>query len=155
MRLWRISAWPDLLGTGGLRASARWHTRGRRVVYLADHPAAALLEILVHLEIDTEDLPTTYRIMTVEVPDDMAIADMSEADLPTSWRRRLSVSRRAGDAWIAGGSTALLRVPSAIVPDASNVLLNPVHPDAGHVRITVTTRLRLDRRLLRRGRQAG
>ena len=69
MRLWRISNHASLSGDGGLYASGRWHTRGRRVVYLADHPASALLEVMVHLEIDAEDLPTHYQLLGVEVPD--------------------------------------------------------------------------------------
>ena len=71
-RLWRISNHASLSGDGGLYASGRWHTRGRRVVYLADHPASALLEVMVHLEIDAEDLPTHYQLLGVDVPDDLA-----------------------------------------------------------------------------------
>ncbi|AVT78400.1 hypothetical protein RPPS3_43380 [Rhodopseudomonas palustris] len=59
MELWRISNYADLTGTGGLRASGRWHSRGRRIVYLADHPSSAVLEMLVHM--DREFLPATYH----------------------------------------------------------------------------------------------
>ena len=62
MRLWRISNHASLTGEGGLYASGRWHTRGQRVVYLADHPASALLEVMVHLEIDAEDLPLALSV---------------------------------------------------------------------------------------------
>jgi hypothetical protein len=54
--LWRISNHASLAGAGGLRASGRWQVRGKRVV-CAEHHAAALLEILVHFEIDVRDLP--------------------------------------------------------------------------------------------------
>jgi RES domain-containing protein len=57
--LWRISNHALLAGDGGLRVSGRWHTRGKRVVYCAENPAAALLEILVHFEIEIGDLPRT------------------------------------------------------------------------------------------------
>jgi RES domain-containing protein len=57
MRLWRISNYADLSGEGGRRAEGRWHERGRPVVYLAEHAALALLETMVHLEIEYEDLP--------------------------------------------------------------------------------------------------
>jgi RES domain-containing protein len=147
MRLWRISAYSDLSGVGGLRASARWHTKGRRVVYLADHPASALLEILVHLEIDPDDLPTNYRVLRIDVPDDIAIIDIVPPGLPKNWRRRLSMTRRKGDAWLAAAPAALMRVPSVIMPDAFNVLLNPAHEDAHRIRIVSAIRLRFDRRL--------
>ena len=55
MILWRISAYADLSGTGGLRVSGRWHQAGRPVVYAATSPPGAMLEVLVHLEIDPED----------------------------------------------------------------------------------------------------
>ncbi|HXH47142.1 MAG TPA: RES family NAD+ phosphorylase [Bradyrhizobium sp.] len=56
MRIWRISNFDDLSGIGGLKTDGRWHDRGRHVVYAADHPASALLEVMVHLEIDVEGL---------------------------------------------------------------------------------------------------
>src|SRR6478672_9601392 len=125
MRLWRISNHATLSGEGGLHASGRWHTRGRRVVYLADHPASALVEIMVHLEIDAEDLPTHYQLLGVEVPDDIAIMRVDEASLPAGWRDQTELRRARGDDWLRGAETALLRVPSVIVPQAANYLLDP------------------------------
>ena len=69
MILWRISAYADLSGTGGLRVSGRWHQAGRPVVYAATSPPGAMLEVLVHLEIDPEDFPTTMRLLRIELPD--------------------------------------------------------------------------------------
>ncbi|KAA1001632.1 RES family NAD+ phosphorylase [Paraburkholderia panacisoli] len=64
MVLWRISNCADLKGLGGLRAPGRWHFAGQPVVHLAEHPAGALLETLVHEEISsTGDLPDTYRLL--------------------------------------------------------------------------------------------
>jgi len=74
VRLWRISNYSDLSGPGGLKASGRWHEKGRHVVYTSDHPASALLEAMVHLEIDFEDLPDTYQLLEIDVPDDDGIA---------------------------------------------------------------------------------
>jgi RES domain-containing protein len=59
MDLWRILNYADLSGLGGLRAAGRWHSQGRRIVYLADHPSSALLEMLVHL--DRSLIPSTYQ----------------------------------------------------------------------------------------------
>ena len=83
MRLWRTSNHASLSGDGGLYASGRWHLRGRRVVYLADHPASALVEIMVHLEIDAEDLPTHYQLLGVEVPNDVNVTPLLENSIPT------------------------------------------------------------------------
>lgn len=146
MRLWRISNHASLSGEGGLYASGRWHARGRRVVYLADHPASALLETMVHLEIDAEDLPTHYQLLGVDVPDDLAVSPIGE--LPQDWRQRTDATRGLGDTWLRDAPTALLRVPSAIVPDASNYLLNPAHADAARVTLASTARAAFDPRLM-------
>jgi len=145
MRLWRISNHASLSGDGGLYASGRWHNRGRRVVYLADHPASALLEVMVHLEIDAEDLPRDYQLLAVDVPDGISAAFIG---LPDGWRDDIANTRALGDAWLREGSSALFRVPSAIVPDARNYLLNPAHADAPRITIAETQRSAFDPRLM-------
>jgi RES domain-containing protein len=148
MRLWRISNHADLSGEGGLRASGRWHSKGRGVVYLADHPASALIEVLAHLEIDVEDFPADYQLLGVDCPDDIAVTPLDGASLPADWRTQTLLTRARGDDWLRGGATALLRVPSAIVPAASNYLLNPAHIDAKRFAIAETVRAAFDPRLL-------
>lgn len=149
MKLWRISAYSDLSGEGGLLASGRWHSRGRRIVYLADHSASALLEVLVHLEVDMDDLPTSYQLLPVEIDDDLAFDAVEEKSLPNNWRDSADVTRALGDRWIAENRTLLLKVPSAIVPFASNWLLNPRHADSTKARILDPIRVPYDTRLLR------
>jgi RES domain-containing protein len=148
MRLWRISNHAGLSGDGGLYAAGRWHSRGRRVVYLADHPASVLVEVMAHLEIDAEDLPSHYQLLGVEVPDDAAITALGENELPDGWRQQLLLTRARGDDWLRAGATALLRVPSAIVPEAANYLLNPAHPDAARIGVASAIRAAFDPRLM-------
>ena len=148
MRLWRISNHASLSGDGGLYAAGRWHSRGRRIVYLADHPASALLEILVHLEVATEDLPSHYQLLGVDVPEDVVAMAVEERDLPHGWRAQPALTRARGDGWIAEGTSALLRVPSAIVPAGANVLLNPAHPDTARISISSAERAAFDPRLM-------
>lgn len=144
---WRISAFPDLSGRGGMLASGRWHRAGRPVVYLSETPAAAMLELLVHLEIDPGDLSNNLRLMHVEIPDQAPT--QSVGDLPTQWENQHSTTQGIGDAWLAAGNSLLLSVPSAIMPHTKNALFNPLHPDAAQAVLTVET-LRLDHRLLKR-----
>ena len=149
MILWRISNYADLHGIGGLKASARWHTRGHRIVYLSSTPASALLEILVHLEIEEEHLPRSYKLLEIQVPDDVAIERVEDwAKLPKGWPKKLSVTRALGNQWLDRSSSALLQVPSALVPHTSNFLLNPLHKDAARIMIISVARQRFDRRLL-------
>ncbi len=149
MRLWRISDFADLSGQGGLLEEARWHSRGRRIVYLADHPASALIEVLVHLEVNAAELPDSYQLLAVDAPEEIAFETAHAGNLPADWQRNHSLTRAVGDDWLAANRAALLRVPSAIVPAAFNWLLNPTHTDARQVRIAEIIRAQLDPRLLR------
>ena len=149
MTLWRISNYADLYGIGGLRASARWHTRGHRVVYLSSTPASSLLEILVHLEIEEGHLPRFYKLLEIQVPDDVRMEKLEDwAKLPKSWPKKQAVTRAFGDQWLNRNSAALLQIPSAIVPRTNNFLLNPLHPDAAKIQIISVSKQGLDRRLL-------
>jgi RES domain-containing protein len=147
--LWRISNHLSLAGDGALRTSGRWHTRGRRIVYCAQSPAAALLEILVHFEIDIQDLPVRYRLLKIEAPDEVQVERVSIDDLPKDWPERTEATRALGDGWLTKGSAALFSVPSAIVPETFSVLLNPAHQDARRLVTVQTGDHAIDPRLLK------
>jgi RES domain-containing protein len=146
--LWRISNFVSLDGKGGLDWPGRWHNRGRPVVYCAQTPAAALLETLVHLEIPLADLPPRYRLMKIAAPDDVSVGSVAAGDLPDDWIDDPVATRTVGDEWLAARTSALLLVPSAIVPETNNVLINPDHSDAARIAIVATTAHLFDSRLL-------
>jgi len=127
MTLWRISRHRDLSGAGGLKAPGRWHYAGHAVVYLAESPAAALLEVCVHTS--ANDVPPEFTLLKIEGPD-LKVSVITPDDLPRHWRSRLEVTRDLGTAWLQKNQAVLLRVPSAIVPETANFLFNPVHPNA-------------------------
>jgi RES domain-containing protein len=147
--LWRATRHPSLDGNGGLRVSGRWHTRGRRIVYCAPNPATALLELLVHAEIDLEDLPIAFRYLEIEAPDALATASAGAGVPISGGENDVERTRRAGDEWLRAGRTALLQVPCALVPATWNTLLNPEHPDSRQIRIVRTHRWARDPRLRR------
>jgi RES domain-containing protein len=150
--LWRISDFIDLSGKGGRGASARWHSKGRLIVYLADCPAGALLERIVHMTdmYDEAFLPRFYQLLKVAVPDELVIKQLNTI-APTDWREHHEFTRAIGDAWLASLETALARVPSAIAPQTWNILLNPEHPDAKLVQVAEVIKERFDNRLFRFG----
>jgi RES domain-containing protein len=150
--LWRISGYPDLSGEGGLGASGRWHTEGRLIVYLADCPAGALLERIVHMTDMIEDayLPRFYQLLHVNVPDELAIKLLTIL-APIDWKERFEFTRAIGDAWLASLETPLARAPSAIAPRTWNYLLNPAHPDAKQVAVAEVIKERFDNRLFHFG----
>ena len=148
MDLWRISNHLSLNGEGGRRAPARWHSGGEPIVYLAASPPGALIEILVHLDVRGLTLPPTYTLLRVTAPDKLLIPSlkMPEGD---AWKEDETITRKLGDAWLTSRRSALSRVPSAILPETWNYLLNPLHPDARKIKIAVPKTGLLDPRLLR------
>lgn len=149
MILWRISNHADLSGSGGLLHSGRWHSRGRPVVYLAESPAGALVEALVHVQAaSAAELPKHYHLLEIALPDDAASDDLS-AKLSRSWRDEPASTRALGDAWLAVQGSLLLRVPSAVVGRSFNRLFNPQHAQAASAEIKSVARYPFDDRLLR------
>lgn len=146
MTLWRISNRCDLAGWGGERADGRWHTaeHGKRVVYLSEHPALALVEVLVNLKGKPELLPDSYQLIKVNVPETLMRPGVT---LPLAWRESLPATQTAGNTWLRDASSALLSVPSIPVPESTNYLLNPAHPEARLVKVEWCRWIRYDARL--------
>lgn len=142
MFLWRISNYSTLDGVGGTLRSARWHTKGRPVVYTADHPASALLEILASM--DGSLLPDIIQLLKIEVPSHV---EQRLVHAGVALPNDVAVSRSIGDQWLAKASSALLQVPSAILPDIFNTLINPAHPDSQLLKIMSVQSVPLDARL--------
>jgi RES domain-containing protein len=148
--LWRISNHADLSGSGGLLHAGRWHHRGQLVVYLAESPAGALVEALVHVQAaSVSELPGTYQLLEVEGPANAVVDELPTA-LASDWPERPDLTRSLGSAWLAGSTGLLLRVPSAVVARSFNRLFNPAHPQAGRCRVLSVARHPFDGRLLRR-----
>src|ERR1700750_1052649 len=99
MQLWRLSRHESLSGEGGRRYGARWHCPGSPIVYLAESPPGALIEILVHLELDESELPSAYRLLRVTAPDKLRT---SQLRVPSgdAWKSNLLLTRRIGDEWL-------------------------------------------------------
>jgi RES domain-containing protein len=139
--LWRIATdspdyrADDMSGKGAELTGGRWNRAGGAVVYAASNISLAALETLVHF--NTSSLPLNRILVAIDVPDDVwgARTALTHATAPVGWNVFPAgrVSLDAGDAWLRGATTALMEVPSAIVAEESNVLLNPRHPDAARL----------------------
>jgi RES domain-containing protein len=148
MILWRISNYETLDGVGGLLVSARWHSKGHPVVYCTLNPATALLETLVHMEIDSEDRPERFRLLRIDGPDSLSIEKIEVGSLTPNWVKDVNATQAIGDHWLSERRSLLLQVPSAFVPETWNVLLNPQHTEANLLKITATYEHAFDARLL-------
>ena len=146
---WRISNYASLDGAGGLYASGRWHSRGRPVVYCTWSPATALLETLVHLEIDAEDRPERVQVLKIEGPDSLSIERLKLDELRTGWSVDWPLTQEIGNGWLASRRTLLLEVPCVLVPETWNLLLNPLHPESAQLKIARIYEHPLDSRLFR------
>jgi RES domain-containing protein len=132
MVLWRISRHRDLRGIGGLKAAGRWHYAGHPIVYLAETPTSALLEVCVHTS--ANDVPPEFTLLKIEGPD-LDVPSIGVDTLSEDWRTDLEITRDLGTSWLEKNETVILRVPSAIVPETINSLFNPAHPNAAEFRI--------------------
>jgi RES domain-containing protein len=143
MLAWRICRRPyaDLSGEGALRLGGRWNTPGRAAVYAAETAALAVLEVRVHLDLDWTLLPDDYVLVAIDL-DALSIERVEALPDDTS---------AFGDAWLASGRSAILNVPSVIVPESRNLLLNPAHPEAGRAAIASIRPFAFDGRLWRSG----
>jgi RES domain-containing protein len=145
--LWRFSQHESLDGRGGLFASARWHTRGREILYCAANPATALLEVLVHAGVRDPEVFGHFRFLKIEAPNDLPQERVHEALLPPDWSRRLDITRVWGDRWLREARSALLMVRSVLVPETDNVLINPRHAAAARLTLLAAFPYPLDPRL--------
>lgn len=133
---WRIAteapryAANDLSGTGAKLTGGRWNSKGTPVVYCSTSIALATLETVHYLR--NGGLPFNRYLVRIDIPDKVWEARQVLDPLPGGWDAIPAglTARTAGDAWIASGASALLLVPSVIVSDEYNVLINPHHRDA-------------------------
>ncbi len=150
MLVWRIcrEAHQALDGEGSRLHGGRWNSERVSVVYTSSTLALAALEYLVH--VDIEDVPDDLVAMAIEVPDDAGGGIVAVDDLPLDWNQVPDhpACARIGDQWVAEGTVLLLRVPSAVVPEESNLLINPDHPRAGDVLMVSIRPFAFDSRLV-------
>ena len=121
-------------GDGARIYGGRWNSKGVAVVYTAGSLALASIEMIVNLP--APKLLQKYVRISARISLDL-VFELSEADFPEDWNSRpISPSTRAiGDQWIKEQRSAVLRVPSIVVPDEYNYLLNPTHPDFAKIEI--------------------
>lgn len=152
IRAWRITkarhAATAFTGGGAKAYGGRWNSPGTAIVYAASSASLAILEMLVHLQV--QDLMRRYVIFEVSF-DESLIESIDPAALPRTWRRQPSpaAARRVGDDWVAERRSAVLRLPSAIVPTEWNYLLNPAHADFAKIAIGLKQPIKFDPRLVK------
>ena len=134
-------------GEGASEYGGRWNSSGKRVVYTAGSKSLALLELLVHLD---SSVLSNYVVIPVTFGDAL-LSDVDILSSPPDWKGHPAPVelRDIGDGWLDSFGSAVLQVPSAIVPDESNYLINPDHSDFSSVEIGASVLFEIDLRLLK------
>ncbi len=134
-------------GDGAARNGGRWNLRGTRVVYTSATQSLAALELLVHL-----NPPVLFRWVVFPITCESDLVETYPASrLPTAWRSQPPprLTQQIGSEWVRQARSAVLAVPSVLVPDEHNYLLNPAHPDFPRIRVGPSRPFLLDPRLIR------
>ena len=136
-------------GEGARLHGGRWNSPGTRVVYVSSSRSLAALELLVHLEI--AEALEHYVVIEVRIPT-QSITRLDPRRLPPDWRSDPppAALRALGDAWVRAARSVALEVPSVVVPEEANYLLNPAHPSFRRIAIGKPQPFRYDTRLARR-----
>lgn len=149
MRVWRVCSKKHQRfdGEGARRYGGRWNHQGTSVVYTSGSLSLAALELFVHVDIDIA--PVDLMAIQADVPDSLAIEAIKIESLPKDWRRypEPETLKDIGTAWAAKASTVILAVPSVVIPEERNYLLNPAHRDFKRIRIHKPTPFRFDPRM--------
>ena len=136
----------DLSGEGALRFGGRWNNKGLPVIYTSLTISLSLLELLIHSA--AYDQIVSNRLTIIEVPD-KSLAEVSAGRLKKNWQSDENYSRFMGDQFLSTKTTLLLKVPSAIIPAESNILINPKHKDASKVKIHSIQKFSFDNRMFK------
>jgi RES domain-containing protein len=128
----------------------RWNSLNTKLVYTAESRALATLEVSVHLDL-SEDLPSDRYYVEIEIPDEITILEVYIEDLPTNWDSNppTITTQTIGDDFVIENEGAVLKVPSSIVPQEFNYLINPNHPDSKKIRVISKTLMTFDSRFKR------
>ena len=157
MRIWRICRKPysaeAFRGEGARRFGGRWNSRGVPMVYASTSLALAAIELFVHLE--PGQAPGDLVCISAEVSTEEPMRKLLPEELPTQWWSDscLPQTRERGDAWVRELSSLALLVPSVPIHPEWNVLLNPLHPGLGELKIDPPQPFDFDARMFQTNRR--
>jgi RES domain-containing protein len=150
IRAWRIVRRNHVAtafdGDAAKNTGGRWNSPGSAVIYTASSLPLAALEVLVHLPGES----ILAKFVSIPVDFDEGLVTPLNVPLPPDWRDYPAPvsTMTIGDEWLRSKASPVLRVPSVIIPDESNFLLNPAHPDFAKLSIGTLKDFWFDSRLV-------
>ncbi|MEO7306390.1 MAG: RES family NAD+ phosphorylase [Ferruginibacter sp.] len=151
MIVYRLAIEPfkeDLSGTGSKLYGGRWNVPGFAAIYTAENISLAVLEILVNT--DKNNIPPAYYLLKLNVPDHLPVKVIMPAGLKEKWYSDFEYAQYIGSNFLKSGKEAILKIPSVIVKEECNFLLNPAHADFKKISIKESVPFDLDIRLVKK-----
>lgn len=135
----------DLSGTGAKLYGGRWNSVGSPALYTAGSIALAVLEILVHVK--SYRRPLDYHLISIEIPDTVDPVIIDPHKLKKNWKDDVAYAQFIGNEFLTAAQSLVLKLPSVIIEQENNFMINPAHPDAGKVKIYASQTFVFDKRL--------
>ena len=135
----------DLSGNGSKLYGGRWNSVGVNALYTTENISLAVLEILVHIKLFK--LPPHYNLVSIEIPRTIEPVIISHKKLKQSWKDDVAYSQFIGNEFLRSSQGLILKVPSVIIEQENNFIINPKHPDIKKVMITENKVFEFDKRL--------
>ena len=136
----------DISGIGAKLYGSRWNTAGIPMLYSAENISLAVLEILVHLQ--EFEMPAEYFLVKIQLPDDVKLSSIEPGKLKKNWQHDEGYTQFIGSEFIKNNQSLVLKVPSAIITEECNYLVNPLHKNFNKAQILNTKEFIFDNRLL-------
>ena len=134
----------DLSGTGSKLFGGRWNHVGTPVVYTTENISLSVLEILVRT--GKTMVPLNYMLISIEIPDSITPTLITKSKLKKDWKEDIDNTQFIGTEFARNNQSVILKVPSAVVDEEHNYILNPAHPDMKKVKIKQLMPFRFDKR---------
>lgn len=134
----------DLSGTGAKLYGGRWNTVGVPMLYTTEHISLAVLEILVRTSIDL--IPLHYFLLKIEVPDTLSVSSVNKTKLKKEWKSDPAYTQWIGNEFVKANKAVVLKIPSAIVDEEHNFIINTSHSDFKKIKISSSKKFNFDKR---------
>jgi RES domain-containing protein len=149
MIVYRIAKEPhdeDMEGTGAKLFGGRWNRQGVAVLYTAAHISLSVLEMIVHVD-DLQQVEGLH-LLTLDIPDSLQMAEVRLAKLKKNWVDDVDYTQWMGTRFANDNQCVCLIVPSVVVPQEANFILNPAHKDFKKVKVVSNEKIQFDKRLI-------
>jgi RES domain-containing protein len=137
----------DISGTGAKLMGSRWNSKGVPLLYTSQYISLAVLEMLVNTHF--KDYNIALELMYINLPDHLAVNHIEIKNLKQNWKNDPDYTRYIGDEFIINRESLILKVPSAVVNEEHNYLINPLHTDFKKIKIIKTKSFWPDERLFK------